>query len=113
MTVIQKHSKTFYGRPRQQLTTLLDHTVRGIARTEKRKEELTDKYLVVLAKLTAEERRTMLRYQEQQLALEGLKTFKLALDWMLGAGLDARSFTKQFTVLWGEEITYPYELPER
>lgn len=84
-------------------------TIRGSARTQKKRDAVLDPYLVALSKLTSDDRRAIMRYMEETLSLEGLTTFRLALEWFLGTGLDQRAFTKQFTALWGEEETYPYQ----
>jgi hypothetical protein len=82
--------------------------VRGISRTQKRRDAHYDLYMVAMSKLTNDERRAITRYMEDNLALEGLNTFRFALEWILGQGLDQRAFSKNFTVLWGEEVSYPY-----
>lgn len=106
---MQRHNAQFYGRPKSQVTSLLDAAVRSTARAQKKQDTIEDHYLVALASLSAEDRRAILRYVEAALTLEGITTFKYALEWVLGEGLDTRTYNKNFKVLWGEEHTIAYK----
>ena len=109
-TRYEVHHKKFYGRPRSQVTALLDHAVRGRARNARKIDRYQEHADRIHASLGARDSQTLGLYEmavEDDHALAG---FIMALKWMLGDGLGQVTFNGVMSAEWGEEIVNPYDV---
>jgi hypothetical protein len=105
---IAKHIKTFYGRPKADLTRMQDLLTQARSRFQRRTEKDQEFFDRALAGLTEDQRETVRRYVETREEDFGLFSSLIILDWVLGEGLDPQMFRRTMTVPWGEELVERY-----
>jgi hypothetical protein len=103
-----RHVRTFYGRPKSQVTTLREYAERGKSKTARKVDLARERAEKVLTGLPGAQRAVVEEYLgalQDQSSVAGLA---LALDWFLGAGLSQMALRKFFDTEWAEELVDPW-----
>lgn len=104
-----RHVRTFYGRPKSQVTLLREYAERGKAKTARKVDLARERSEKALASLQPAQRAVVEEYLlalQDQASVAGLS---LALAWFLGEGLSQMALRKFFDTEWAEEIVAPWE----
>ncbi len=95
--------RRFQGRPRSQLVNLVDLSTRGRARLSRKldpQRELAEQILLTMPPKDRLILERYLTYSQDDYALAGTI---LALQWVLGEGLNQISFRRSFSEEWSED----------
>jgi hypothetical protein len=104
----QVHFRKFYGRPRAQVTQLQELAARGRSKSQRRADLAREGALAALAALTEGQRELLTRYHESELDDHVCAGMALALEWLLGEGLNPAILRRVLSEYWGDEVVAPF-----